>query len=313
VLRTVVPVLALVAVVLTLARASGSQRQVPVLLQALAPLALPVYAVLVLLLAVAAARSEHRVPLVIAALVAAALLAVHATWLAPALRADAAPPGDTVTVMTSNVLAGGADMGAVLAVARTRDVGLLVLEEATPAALCRLEAAGGADTFPFRVGEEGTVVLARTPLTDATTVPGGPKSRAVTWQGRRVFAVHPTFPGEVAAWRSDLAALADRAAGERPALILGDFNASRDHEPFRRILGLGYRDAAEQAGSGWQPTWPTHGLGRLVRVPLPSTVTIDHVLVGEGLVATSTSAVRIPNTDHKALLATITVDRRPGS
>jgi endonuclease/exonuclease/phosphatase family metal-dependent hydrolase len=109
--------------------------------------------------------------------------------------------------------------------------------------------------------------------------------------------------------RLDVAVL---ARTERPEFMLGDFNATVDQRPFRRILEAGYRDAAEQAGSGWQPTWPVRGTARPFGLPLPPSVAIDHVLVGDGLVATSTETVVVGGTDHKSLLATLTAGS-PGS
>lgn len=307
-------VLAVPAATLTLARASGSQQRTVVQLQAFAPLALPLYAGLVLLLVVAAVRAQARTVPLAAAVVAAVLLAVHAAWVAPLLRAEAAPSGETLTVMTSNLLRGRADMDVVLATARAHHVDLLALEEVRPRALARLEAAGVATTFPYRAGAPGdTMVLAREPLTDVVPIGPGPNSWAVTWRGLRVFALHPAYPRRNAAWRADLAALAARARAERPDLMLGDLNATRDHRPFRDILAAGYRDAAEQAGSGWQPTWPVRGTTHAFGVPLPPSVAIDHVLVGDGLVATSTRTTVVGDTDHKALLASVVVTRSPGS
>src|SRR4051794_29563358 len=180
-------VIALPAVALTVARLSGSEQRAAVQAQAFAPLAILLYAGLVLLLVAVSARAGSRGLPVAAAVAAAVLLAVHAAWVAPMLRAEAAPTGGTVTVMTANLLHGGADMTAVLATARADDVDLLALEEATPAALARLEAAGVAETFPYRSGEWGTVVLARTPLADEDPIPGVEDSLAVTWEGRRIF------------------------------------------------------------------------------------------------------------------------------
>jgi endonuclease/exonuclease/phosphatase (EEP) superfamily protein YafD len=307
-------VLALPAVALTVARASGSERQTAVQVQAFAPLAIPLYAGLVLLLVVVALRAGSRALPVAAAVAAAVLLAVHTTWVAPLLRADAAPVGATLTVMTSNLLLGEADMEAVLAAARAHDVDLLALEEVRPAALGRLEAAGVGQVFPYRAGSPGdTMVFARTPLTEAVPIGPGTSTWSVGWRGMRVLAVHAAYPRRNAAWRDDLAALADRAGTERPDIMLGDFNATQDHRPFRGILAAGYRDAAEQAGSGWQPTWPVRGTAHVFGVPLPPSVAIDHVLVGDGLVATSTRTVVVGHTDHEALIATLTVDGRPGS
>jgi endonuclease/exonuclease/phosphatase family metal-dependent hydrolase len=312
VLRTIVwlliVLLALPAVTLTVARLSGSERVTAIQAQAFTPLAVPLYAGLVLLLVVVPVRSEHRALPAVAAVVAAVLLAVHVSWVAPSLRAEAAPAGERITVMSSNLLVGAADMDAVLAAAREHGVDLLALQEVTPAALARLDAAGVTETFPYRAGSpEGTMVLAREPLTDVGSLGAVKDSWAVTWHGLRVFAVHPAYPRLPVAWHEQLAEIAAHARTDHPDLLLGDFNATSDHRPFRAILAAGYRDAAEQAGSGWQPTWPVRGTARPFGVPLPPSVAIDHVLVGSHLVATSTGTVVVGGTDHKSLVATVVV------
>jgi endonuclease/exonuclease/phosphatase (EEP) superfamily protein YafD len=81
--------------------------------------------------------------------------------------------------------------------------------------------------------------------------------------------------------------------------VVGDFNATRDHQPFRAILDTGLRDAAEQAGSGWQPTWPARGSWGWLR-PL---LTIDHVLATDQWQAVDTSTLEVPGSDHLALVA----------
>jgi hypothetical protein len=73
----------------------------------------------------------------------------------------------------------------------------------------------------------------------------------------------------------------------------------------RELEGRGFADAAEQANSGWQPTWPASGEMSVLGVPVPSMLAIDHVLLTEELVATHTRSVTIPDTDHRALLATL--------
>ena len=303
--------LALSAVTLTIARMSGSERTTAVQVQAFAPLAIPLYAALVLVLLVVLLRADQRTLPGVAALLATALLTVHVTWVAPLVRAEAAPPGEPLTVMSANLWRGRADVGEVLAVARESDVSLLVLEEVRPAALARLEVAGVAESFPYRVGDPGdTMVLSRSPLTEPEPLLDGTGSWAVTWQGRRVYAVHSSYPRRNADWRRDLAELAQAARAERPDLMLGDFNATRDHRPFRTLLDVGYRDAAEQAGAGWQPTWPAPGTTRQMGVLLPPTVAIDHVLVGPGLVAASTHTRVVGGTDHQALVARLVA---PGS
>ena len=103
-----------------------------------------------------------------------------------------------------------------------------------------------------------------------------------------------------------LARLAARAEGSGvPTVMAGDFNATLDHAPLRKVLGTGLRDAAEQAGSGWQPTWPTKWRKDWLRPVL----SLDHVLASSGLRAVRTRAVDVPRTDHRALVVELTDTR----
>jgi endonuclease/exonuclease/phosphatase family metal-dependent hydrolase len=100
-----------------------------------------------------------------------------------------------------------------------------------------------------------------------------------------------------------MATLRERTAAavdQGPTLVVGDFNATHDHAPMRKVLDTGVRDAAEEAGSGWQPTWPTTRYGQDWVVPL---LTIDHVLTTRHFDAVRTHTVAIPRTDHLALVA----------
>jgi endonuclease/exonuclease/phosphatase (EEP) superfamily protein YafD len=90
---------------------------------------------------------------------------------------------------------------------------------------------------------------------------------------------------------------------EGPLVVAGDFNATLDHEPMRRLLRTGLRDAARQANSGWQPTWPgaTDAAGALpIGVRL---IALDHVLADRYYSAISTSTYPIARSDHRALVA----------
>jgi endonuclease/exonuclease/phosphatase (EEP) superfamily protein YafD len=73
----------------------------------------------------------------------------------------------------------------------------------------------------------------------------------------------------------------------------------------RALVASGYSDAATQAHSRWQPTWPASGQVTRFGVPLPSLVPIDHVLVKGGLHALRTESVEIDGTDHRALVAVV--------
>jgi endonuclease/exonuclease/phosphatase family metal-dependent hydrolase len=90
-------------------------------------------------------------------------------------------------------------------------------------------------------------------------------------------------------------------------VVAGDFNATLDHAPMRRLAGLGLSDAARQANAGWQPTWPAgDDTGRTLPFGL-SVVAIDHVLVSKHFSAISTTTHEVPGTDHLGLLVRLDV------
>ena len=68
------------------------------------------------------------------------------------------------------------------------------------------------------------------------------------------------------------------------------------------LVAHGYRDAASTVGKGLVPTWGTYDGPR----HLPP-ITIDHVLVDERIGVREVRVHRIPQTDHRAVLAWLTV------
>ncbi|MDQ6641448.1 MAG: endonuclease/exonuclease/phosphatase family protein, partial [Actinomycetota bacterium] len=118
----------------------------------------------------------------------------------------------------------------------------------------------------------------------------------------RLLAVHTAQPvDETSSWRRDLATLRVRTAEAvkaGPTLVVGDFNATRDHSAFRKILATGVSDAADVANSGWQPTWPTRSRAWYLR-PL---IAIDHVLSSGQYAAVRTDSISVSGTDHRALV-----------
>lgn len=88
-------------------------------------------------------------------------------------------------------------------------------------------------------------------------------------------------------------------------MIVGDFNATNDHRVMRELAGRGYTDAATRTRSRWQPTWPAEGLVRVLGVPVPSLLALDHVLVNDAVQPVSTETVAIDGSDHLALIAEV--------
>ncbi|MEQ4549135.1 endonuclease/exonuclease/phosphatase family protein [Nocardioides kribbensis] len=288
---------------------------------AFTPLALPLYAAALLLLlgrALTRGRSGRRGPAVVAALVVLGLGGLHAWWWSPLVAGTPPDAGDgaRVTVMTANLLKGRADGAEVVRAAVDADVDVLVLEEVTDDVLADMERAGLDELLPERIGEtgasiDGTMVLSRAPLGEATAV----DTFTQTWGVEvdlgdatvRLLAVHPAAPVDPERWHADLDLLRDVARDTDADVVVGDFNATLDHAPMRRLLDDGYADAAAETNAGWQPTWPANGLFPVLGVPLPTSVAIDHVLVGEDVLALDTRTVEIGGTDHLALVADLVV------
>jgi endonuclease/exonuclease/phosphatase (EEP) superfamily protein YafD len=133
-----------------------------------------------------------------------------------------------------------------------------------------------------------------------------PRARIEPMAGRPVVlaVVHMLAPVSHNAqrWQQELAdirsALADTGGQQ---VVAGDFNASRDHLPFRRLLAAGFVDCADAARRRTWPgfTWPASGV-------IPPFTRLDHVLVSRERATVALSrTIRIPGTDHRAVLAVI--------
>jgi endonuclease/exonuclease/phosphatase (EEP) superfamily protein YafD len=281
-----------------------------ILVAAFAPYALLGYAVLLIVCALLVRGSnEPWWPLVGVGVALVGILA-HVWWLVPMFTAETPPPGDRLTVMNSNLEFGQGDAATVVNTAAQRDVDVLVLEEATPLSLQKLRDAGLDELLPHQRGEpsngaSGTMVFSRFTLGPARTLPLGNLGLDLTVRAPepfRLIAVHTAQPvGLPTEWQDDLRGLrtlVSAATRQGPTVLAGDFNATLDHAPLRRVLDAGVSDAVEQSGSGWQPTWPSRAHEKWLR-PL---ITIDHVLASKEYVATRTHAVEVANSDHFALV-----------
>jgi endonuclease/exonuclease/phosphatase (EEP) superfamily protein YafD len=97
----------------------------------------------------------------------------------------------------------------------------------------------------------------------------------------------------------DLRARARATTG--PAVIVGDFNATRWNPPFEKLLDSGLTDVHEATGQGLSRSWPNSGI-----VPVPL-MRIDHALVNNGAFPTQVRDESIPGSDHLGFIATLAV------
>lgn len=221
--------------------------------------------------------------------------------------------GPALTVAATNLYYGRADARAVVELVRGRDVDVLSLQELTPHAVAALGEAGLWTVLPHRVlrpepRAAGSGLASRYPLREHAST----QSSSYHWQPAalvdlpgtaqlEVVAVHTVAPvGRVppARWRAEITGLPRPLPGPATRLLVGDFNATLDHQPLRELLGTGYRDAAATLGLGLRATWPTD-------TAFAPVAAIDHVLVGRSCLVRSFQAVPIPDTDHRAVLAEI--------
>jgi endonuclease/exonuclease/phosphatase family metal-dependent hydrolase len=253
----------------------------------------------------------------------AALAAGAAVILAWCVLPRAVPDADRgpsdgfrLTVMTANLFVGGADSAAVVDLVRRHDVAVLAVQEFTPDARAGLSAAGLDGLLPYaaladEVGTTGSGLYSRYPVPSSGSerAPGGNMQVHATIQppGARAVEVqsaHPLAPYAVSVlglWRDDLAAEPHADPDGPPRILLGDFNSTLDHAPVRELVAHGYRDAADATGKGLIGTWGPYG-GR----PIPP-VTLDHVLADERIGVRDVQVHRLPRSDHRCVIASLTV------
>jgi endonuclease/exonuclease/phosphatase (EEP) superfamily protein YafD len=251
----------------------------------------------------------------VALVVALAGLVLHTALLVPSYAGSHASGKPDLVVMTSNLRLGQADMGTVGRVALAQRVDVLVLEEVTAGEAASMQGLHGRFRYSAGLpatGAFGTMVFSRYPLSAVERLP---VSKG-TWQMRVaapkpfwLVAVHTAQPLTSApTWRADHAAL-DAAVHDlrAPVVLAGDFNATLDHRPMRRLLDQGFSDAARQANSGWQPTWPGAGDADGALPFGLRLMTLDHVMTTSQFSAISTTTYSIPRSDHRALVARLAV------
>jgi endonuclease/exonuclease/phosphatase (EEP) superfamily protein YafD len=263
--------------------------------------------------------------------VPAAILAVwqvpprRRPWAPAALRPrrapNAGPAAHCVRLLTLNTQGGNASADVIVRRVRDHLVDVLAVQELTPDLSRSLAAAGLRELLPFsevhaRPGYAGTGIWSRWPLQPLPPVPGlvsaAPRA-AVTIAGQpvTVTSVHLLAPvhGGERGWQRELGRLRSEltcAAG--PQLVAGDFNATRDHRSFRKLLDAGFHDCADAAMRRRWPafTWPA------ARPRLP-VMRLDHVLATRPhFVVRVSRTLRVPGTDHRGVLAVVQVLDGPG-
>jgi len=287
-----------------------------VLVNALTPvLFLPAYPALALGVA------THRYPLAAVALIA---VVAHLVWLWPEIRPgnpSRAPAGAAhFRLLTANLEMDNGRAGMLGRQIRADSPDVVVVEELSNVTYYGLMKSGVLAGYHYsasrpQFGAFGAGVWSRYPLSDvAAPLVGGLESLRVTvtlptGQRFRVFAVHTLSPQNsqnVDVWRTQLADLSREVrASALPVVLAGDFNATRDMRPFRRVLAAGVTDAHDSAHAGWAPTWNDH-------LPvLPVLWRLDHVLISPQFTATGLRVGKHFGSDHLPVVVDLAL--RPAS
>jgi endonuclease/exonuclease/phosphatase (EEP) superfamily protein YafD len=263
--------------------------------------------------------AQRRAPVVgWALLLGVALLIINLVWLAPSVGGGQPPrpPGAVpVRVMSINMLGGRADAAQIVRAAQRGDVDVLVATEITDGGLRNLHDAGVSGVLPYRYGQAapspaGTMVFLRERAEHILPLRTRLVAVALTTSIRshpvRLLAAHPAAPTDFELWRSDLDTISEAVHDRSVDLLVGDLNATTDNKPLRDVMARGrYRDAAELANIGWEPTFPANGVRRRLGIPIPAILPIDHVLVRDDGGADRVRLVDIAGTDHAGVIADI--------
>ena len=240
--------------------------------------------------------------------------------LPPADRTSQSSSDHELSVMTLNCRFGRADPEEVVRCVRTYGVEVLALQEVKGKLLKSLQDAGLNQHLPYLTqgtaspddnGGYNAIFSAYQPVKaspSALDLPAAavPLVELKTGSGPiRVASVHPKSPQRGARqWGRGIAALARLSHPPVPTIVMGDCNATLQHPTFRAMLAeSGLHDASLHLKAGSHLTFPSAS-------ELPSLIEIDHILTDGDLVPQSMHTLRIPGSDHRALVARLTLPRR---
>lgn len=232
--------------------------------------------------------------------------------------------GKPIHAMTLNCRYGRANAADIVRLVREQHIDVLALEELTDELVERLSHAGLDTLLPYcqqgaqHADDNGgfnaiwsrTKPMARTATflnihaadvpavsigVDAQDTSDGSTARAVT-----VAAAHTKSPMRgCREWSYGVRALDAIATSPEPVVVLGDLNACLDHRCLRDVLATGVHDASLDVAHGPTLTYPSW-------VPWPR-IELDHALANSGVVFHSAQAITVRDTDHRALLVTLSV------
>lgn len=247
----------------------------------------------------------------------ALLIAVGPSWWQYRPRSEPSIQGDTLTVMSVNLLMANHRTGPIIEEIKAAQPDVLFLQEYTDHWHDAIDAAVG-EVFPYkayvtREDSFGTAVYSRRPFNghvERYLDLGGssvPQVRAVIdFDGRDValYNIHflPPWGLEYTIeTRSQFADLLDMLSKEMlPVIVAGDFNFTERSPQAAALGGIGVLDAQDMGGWGRGSTWPVSGFFRWV----PS-IRLDHVYLAGGLTCADCRTGVGQGSDHRPVVAEV--------
>ena len=254
--------------------------------------------------------------------VAVAALATIGSLTLPALRsvgaAGVVAKTPRLRVFTSNLFVSNSRYDEMADAIMAADADVIVLVELTPWFVDRLRIRGVLDRYPNQIldprsDSTGTGIIARVAVMDSSTRTIGQYSApsiTVQLDGRTltIVAAHPLPPSSQTGpkpWVGYFHALHEVAAAATDEFVVtGDFNATRWHRPFARLLDGTLRDAHETVGKGLTMSWPARWLPvRIMR--------LDHLLATRGVAIVKVDNIAMPGSDHTAFVVDLAMADTP--
>ncbi len=239
------------------------------------------------------------------------LAALAVLWTAPGHRSAVESTTPAVRVASANLLMIHRDPATLIAELVAHNPDVMLLQEVSHHWAAAMEDSTALLEWPHRLvvpqdGSFGVAVLSKTPFSaevvDLLGVPMAQVDITVDGETLRLFDVHTLPPRTdlyAAVWHAQMQALAMHAAqSPYPTVFAGDFNATRHHPSYQRLLEAGLRDAHSEVGRASAATWP-NGL-----FPVPP-MRLDHILLGEGVGVVAISEGDSHGSDHSPLFADI--------
>lgn len=277
------------------------------------------YGILAWMMAAILFGSAGRGGMKVLALAAAGCLLVQIVWARPYWPGRHAEPADgSLTVLTMNLRCDEPALDGLASVVERERPDVVVLLDLSQQGWNQLQGTSWGQILPHHstvpqdqpgaAGSDpcGSVVFATAPVTASTPVtrqqvftvalPSGPLTVVPVSLPTPARGVEPWLQGFDAL--DEAVAAHDASSGAAgPMLVIGDFNATREHLPMRQLMARRQLvDAAEQAVAGWLPTFPA---GRRY----PPLIAIDHVLMSPSLRASQVTAFSVTYGAHRGLVA----------